>query len=102
MKNSWSLFVVSIPISVGTNFLSFLFTYPLSIIVLIVVAYVDGLPIPRLSISLINELSVYLAGGSVKCCFVSTLSVIRLSDLYLSKSGKILSSLFSNSLYTFK
>ena len=33
----------------------------------IVVAYVDGLPIPNVSISLINLLSVYLAGGLVVC-----------------------------------
>ena len=55
------------PISVGWNFLSIILTYPLSDNIPIVVAYVDGLPMPRVSISLINLLSVYLAGGLVVC-----------------------------------
>jgi len=36
--------------------------------VLIVGAYVDGLPTPSSSIFLINVASLYLAGGWVKCC----------------------------------
>ena len=53
------------------------FSYSLSLIVSITVAYVEGLPIPNSSISLINLASVYLAGGFVKCCSFSILSAFN-------------------------
>ena len=68
LKNSCNLSVTSNPISVGTNFFSSIFTYPLSFILPIIVAYVLGLPIPSSSIALTSFASVYLAGGCVKCC----------------------------------
>jgi len=51
-------------VSVGQRCLLVIFSiYPLLIIVSIVGAYVEGLPIPSHSIFLTREASVYLAGG---------------------------------------
>jgi len=82
--------LTNIPISVGLYLLVSSFsTYFLSNIVLVIVAYVDGLPIPFSSNSFINEASLYLAGGSVKCWFNFTSFNKALSPI--SNLGKIFS-----------
>ena len=47
--------------------------YPLSSAILAIERYVDGLPTPALSSSLIKEAWLYLAGGSVVCFLISIL-----------------------------
>src|SRR5512134_2098335 len=59
--------VTTRPSSVGWNFPSSSRTYPRSLIVLTIDAYVDGRPIPLSSSSLIRELSEKRGGGWVKC-----------------------------------
>ena len=59
-----------------------------------------GLPIPFSSKALTKLASVYLAGGSVKLCFVSNLSFFNVSPIvssgiFDSKSSFVLSSLSS-------
>src|SRR6516225_7893787 len=56
------------PSIVGVNRPCSFFTYSRSTIVEIIDAYVDGLPIPSSSSSFTSVASVYLGGGSVKCC----------------------------------
>ena len=83
------------PSSVGfKDFCSFI-TYSRASIVEIIEAYVEGLPMPSSSRDLINDASVYLAGGSVKCCpelisfnFKNT-DCVTLSN-YLSEKHKIM------------
>ena len=67
-KYSFMRSVVTIPSSVGFKSFFSLTTYPRAIIVVIIGAYVLGLPIPISSRVFIRDASEYLAGGSVKCC----------------------------------
>src|SRR3974390_367284 len=56
------------PSIVGVNRPWSFFTYSRSTIVHIIEAYVDGRPMPSSSSSFTSVASVYLGGGSVKCC----------------------------------
>ena len=65
-----------------------------------IIAYVEGLPIPSSSSALINLASVYLAGGSVKCWFA--LSSFAAICSCSSKDGNTTSLPDSYSPYTFR
>ena len=65
----------------------------------IILAYVDGLPIPSSSNFFTKLASEYLGGGCVKCCSSKSESIlIGPTDI----SGKLTSSSFFWSLNTFK
>ena len=67
MSGNWSIImsVTMMPSCVGFSDFPSLSTYPLSMTVDMVGAYVDGRPIPFSSSFLIRDASVYLAGGWV-------------------------------------
>ena len=67
-----------------------------------ILAYVEGRPIPNSSSFLTRLASEYLGGGSVKCCSSIILLIFTVSLFFTS--GKILSasSLLSKLSYSFK
>ena len=90
--------VVTSPRGVGTSCLPSLLTYPREIMVVIIVAYVLGRPIPFSSRYFTSVASLYLAGGSVKCCTGVTLSDARISPTFISGSFTFSSSVFLSSV----
>ena len=90
------------PSSVTNRFFFSFVAYLLPVIVPIVGAYVDGLPIPCSSIAFTRDASVYLAGGCVKCWF--SLNSTNSSSDSLSSLATVLFVLIfllSSSVYTF-
>ena len=73
--------------------------YPLFEITEIILAYVEGLPIPSSSSFFTKLASEYLGGGCVKCC--SSLNSF-ISIIPLFTSGSILSSSLSSIFDSFK
>src|SRR5689334_924531 len=57
-----------LPMSVGMNRRASISTYSRSCNVEMIVAYVEGRPMPYSSSALTSDASEYLGGGSVKCC----------------------------------
>ena len=99
MKFSSNTLSTSYPSSVGTKLFPFRVTYSLSFKVLIIAAYVDGLPIPSDSNFLIRDDSVSLAGGFVKSSLIFNFTSFNLSSFWIfGKSPKGISSSSLNSL----
>ena len=86
------------PIFFTKNLLFWISTYPLSWIVEIIFAYVEGLPIPFFSSSLTSAASENLDGGFVYFCSKLIFSTVRESPSF--SDGRISSS-FEEVLRTF-
>ena len=89
-KLSISLSATIWPIFLTKNLLFWISTYPLSWIVEIILAYVEGLPIPFFSNSFTRAASEYLDGGLVN--FWSSLISFKLRLSPSFNGGKISSS----------
>ena len=67
-----------------------------------ILAYVEGRPIPNSSSFLTKLASEYLGGGSVKCCSSIILSIFTVSLLFTLGKMLLASSLLSTLSYSFK
>ena len=67
----------------GWNLLFIVSAYPLVDITEIILAYVEGLPIPSSSNFLTKLASEYLGGGCVKCCSSKIASILT-GPFYIS------------------
>src|SRR6185503_17471176 len=75
-----------LPMSVGMNRRLSMSTYSRSLSVEMMVAYVDGRPMPCSSRALTSEASENRGGGSVKCCSAFSAASATLSPTFIKGS----------------